>query len=36
VLTALIDELRISMFCCGAANLAQLKHVELLTRDATR
>lgn len=33
LLTALAAELRLAMFCCGAATLAQLKQVELLVGD---
>lgn len=36
LLTALIDELRLSMFCCGACNLAQLKRAELIVDNVTR
>src|SRR4051794_16653345 len=36
LLTALIDELRISMFCCGAADLAQLRQIEPMTTNARR
>jgi isopentenyl-diphosphate delta-isomerase len=33
LLTALVEELRLAMFCCGAGNLAQLKRAELLVDD---
>jgi isopentenyl-diphosphate delta-isomerase len=33
LLNAVAAELRLAMFCCGAANVAQLKQVELLTGD---
>ncbi len=36
LLTALIEELRVSMFCTGAANLSQLRQVELLVDGAPR
>jgi isopentenyl-diphosphate Delta-isomerase len=36
LLTALIDELRLSMFCCGASDLAQLKRAELIVDGITR
>jgi isopentenyl-diphosphate delta-isomerase len=35
-LTALVAELRLAMFCCGAANLAELKQTELLVGDEGR
>src|SRR5918995_7223823 len=35
MLTALVDVLRVSMFCCGAGNVPQLKRAELMARGAT-
>jgi isopentenyl-diphosphate delta-isomerase len=34
MLLALVDELRVSMFCCGAGNVAQLKRAALVTEGA--
>jgi isopentenyl-diphosphate Delta-isomerase len=31
MLTALVDELRVSMFCCGAGNLSQLKQAAIMS-----
>ena len=36
LLAALIDELRLSMFCCGAGDLAQLKRAELIVDGVAR
>jgi len=36
LLTALIDELRLSMFCCGASDLTQLKRTELVVDGVSR
>jgi isopentenyl-diphosphate delta-isomerase len=36
MLMALVDELRVSMFCCGAGDIARLRRVELMTDAATR
>ncbi len=35
MLTELVDVLRVSMFCCGAGDVAQLKRAELMTAGAT-
>jgi isopentenyl-diphosphate delta-isomerase len=36
MLTALVDELRVSMFCCGAGDLGQLKRAETTSDGPTR
>jgi isopentenyl-diphosphate delta-isomerase len=36
MLTALVDELRVSMFCCGAGDLGQLKRTETMSDGPTR
>jgi isopentenyl-diphosphate Delta-isomerase len=36
MLTALVEELRVSMFCCGAGDLGQLKQVAILGEYPTR
>jgi isopentenyl-diphosphate delta-isomerase len=36
MLTALVDELRVSMFCCGAGDLGQLKQVEIMSSSLMR
>jgi isopentenyl diphosphate isomerase/L-lactate dehydrogenase-like FMN-dependent dehydrogenase len=36
MLSALVDELRVSMFCCGAGDLGQLKQVEIMSASQTR
>jgi isopentenyl-diphosphate delta-isomerase len=36
MLTALVDELRVSMFCCGAGDLRQLKQAEIMSDSPTR
>jgi isopentenyl-diphosphate delta-isomerase len=34
MLRAVVDELRVSMFCCGAGDVAQLKRAALVTDGA--
>jgi len=36
MLMELVDALRVSMFCCGAGDVSQLKRAELVTSGATR
>jgi len=36
LLTELVDVLRVSMFCCGAGDVAQLKQAELVASSVTR
>jgi isopentenyl diphosphate isomerase/L-lactate dehydrogenase-like FMN-dependent dehydrogenase len=36
LLTALVDELRVSMFCCGASDLGQLKQIALISDSPPR
>ena len=36
MLTALVDELRVSMFCCGAGDLGQLKQVAIISDSPRR
>jgi isopentenyl-diphosphate delta-isomerase len=36
MLTELVDVLRVSMFCCGAGDMAQLKRAQLVAPAATR
>lgn len=36
MLSALVDELRVSMFCCGAADLDQLKQVAIISDTPPR
>jgi isopentenyl-diphosphate delta-isomerase len=36
MLTALIEELRVTMFCCGAADLGQLKQAEIKSDSPLR
>jgi isopentenyl diphosphate isomerase/L-lactate dehydrogenase-like FMN-dependent dehydrogenase len=36
LLTALADELRVSMFCCGAGNLGQLKQAAIIGASPPR
>jgi isopentenyl diphosphate isomerase/L-lactate dehydrogenase-like FMN-dependent dehydrogenase len=36
LLTELVDVLRVSMFCSGAGDVAQLKRTELVASSVTR
>jgi isopentenyl-diphosphate delta-isomerase len=36
MVTALVDELRVSMFCCGAGDLGQLEQVAIISNGSPR
>jgi isopentenyl-diphosphate delta-isomerase len=36
MLTALADELRVSMFCCGAGDIGQLKQAAIISASPPR
>jgi isopentenyl-diphosphate delta-isomerase len=36
MLTALVEELRVSMFCCGASDLGQLKQAAIMSECPRR